>query len=322
MLLIDGVKYEEWTPRKEVEEFHPLVKKHYKEIFGSNSLFIEGNRLESGSGKGSVPDGFVITTNEAPQWYIVEMELSTHQLYDHIVNQVGRFINGIKTTASQKKVIDSIYQYVQEDKRRKAEFEEAIGSGEIFKFISDLITKPPVLVVIIENRTQELDEALDLLKYSPIKIIEFQTFRRVGAEAIHAHLFEPLRVAEQRMERAVDKPGIIVVVKDRKPLMGSEVRVKVVPSALKYWLIPFASEYRHSFPGYDESFTLVTDIGEISTHITGARAGISVGDLDAGNRIQGNLTEWYRKHPELQPGDELVIRVIEPMKKYRLEIVK
>ena len=192
MLLIDGVKYQEWIPKKEVEEFHPLVKEHYKEIFGGNSIFIDGNRLESGAGKGSIPDGFVITPNEVPQWYIVEMELSTHQLYDHIVNQVGRFINGIKTTATQKKVIDSIYQHVQEDKRRKAEFEEAIGSGEIFKFISDLITKPPVLIVIIEDKTQELDEALDLLKYSPIKIVEFQTLRRVGAEAVHAHLFEPL----------------------------------------------------------------------------------------------------------------------------------
>lgn len=191
MLLIDGVKYELWTPKKEVEEFHPLVKEHYKEIFGGSSIFIEGSRLESGSGKGSIPDGFVITPNEIPQWYIVEMELSTHQLYDHIVNQVGRFINGIKTTATQKKIIEAIYQHIQENKRRKAEFEEAIGSGEIFKFISDLVTKPPVLVVIIEDKTQELDEALDLLKYSPIKIVKFQTFRRVGAEAVHAHLFEP-----------------------------------------------------------------------------------------------------------------------------------
>ncbi|MBI2329692.1 MAG: hypothetical protein HYU85_08715 [Chloroflexi bacterium] len=192
MLLIDGVKYELWTPKKEVEEFHPLVKEHYREIFGGKSIFIEGSRLESGSGKGSVPDGFVITFGEGPKWHIVEIELSTHQLYDHIVNQVGRFINGVRTTATQKKIIEAIYQHIQGNRQRKVKFEEAIGSGEIFKFISDLITKPPILVVIIENGTRELDEALDLLRYSPINVVEFQTFKRVGAESVHAHLFEPL----------------------------------------------------------------------------------------------------------------------------------
>jgi hypothetical protein len=60
MLLIDGVKYQEWTPQKEVEEFHPLVKEHIKEIFGTDSIFIEGSALKSASGIGSLPDGFVI----------------------------------------------------------------------------------------------------------------------------------------------------------------------------------------------------------------------------------------------------------------------
>jgi len=193
MLLIDGVKYELWTPQKEVEEFHPHVKEHYREIFGANSLFIEGKRLESELGKGSIPDGFVLTLGEASQWHIVEMELSTHQLYDHIVNQVGRFINGVKNTVTQRKIIEAIYHQIQENKQRKAEFEEAIGSGEIYKFLSDLISKSPVLTIIIEKRTKELDEALDILRYSPIKVVEFQTFIRegVGLE-VHAHLFEPV----------------------------------------------------------------------------------------------------------------------------------
>ena len=193
MLLIDSVKYELWTPQKEVEEFHPHVKEHYREIFGANSLFIEGKRLESESGKGSVPDGFVLTLGEATQWHIVEIELSTHQLYDHIVNQVGRFINGVKNTVTQRKIIEAIYHQIQENKQRKAEFEEAIGSGEIYKFLSDLISKSPVLTIIIEKRTKELDEALDILRYSPIKVVEFQTFIREGVGlAVHAHLFEPL----------------------------------------------------------------------------------------------------------------------------------
>ncbi len=246
MLLIDGVKYELWTPKKEVEEFHPLVKAHYKEIFGNNSIFIEGNRLESESGKGSIPDGFVITLGEVPQWHIVEMELSTHQLYDHIVNQVGRFINGIKNTTTQKKIIEVIYHYTQENKQRKAELEESIGSGEIYKFLTDLITKPPILVIIIEKRTQELDEALDLLRYSPINILEFKTFQRVGAEAVHAHLFEPMYKAPP--ERIEDN-GVIEDKKTETRKTGKFVTIKDLIDAdiLKVGQIIYRRGEKHKY---------------------------------------------------------------------------
>ena len=193
MLLIDGVRYEEWIPEKEVEEFQPIVKEHVQDIFGNKSKYIEARRLKSKAGIGSVPDGFVIIFGDSPQWHIVEVELSSHQLYDHVVNQVGRFINGIKNPVTQKNIIDTIYQEITGSKISKAEVEEAIGSGEIHKFLTDLISLPPILTIIIEKKTRELDEAIDLLKYSPIEIVEFQTFTREGVGlAVHAHLFQPL----------------------------------------------------------------------------------------------------------------------------------
>ena len=192
MLLIDGAKYQEWIPEKEVEEFHPLVSEHFKDIFGDKSIIIDGNLLKSDAGIGSRPDWIVITFTGAPQWYIVEAELSSHQVYDHIVNQVGRFINGIKNNTTQRKIIDTVYNAIMEDKIHKVELEEYLGPNEIHKFISDLIPKTPILSIIIERKNPELDESLELLRYSPIKTIEFKTYRRIGAEAVHAHIFEPL----------------------------------------------------------------------------------------------------------------------------------
>ncbi len=201
MLLIDGVRYEEWIPEKEVEEFQPMVKEHVQDIFGNKSKYIEARRLKSKAGIGSIPDGFVIICGDSPQWHIVEVELSAHQLYDHIVNQVGRFVNGIKNPVTQKNIVDTIYQEITGSKMSKVEVEEAIGSGEIHKFLTDLISLPPILAIVIEKKTPELGEAINLLKYSPIKIIEFRTFRRVGAEAVHAHLFEPLYEGKKEEER-------------------------------------------------------------------------------------------------------------------------
>ncbi len=204
MLLIDGVKYQLWVPEKEVEEFHPMVKEHYKEIFGHNSLFIEGSKLKAETGIGSVPDGFVIEIGKRPKWYVIEIELSTHELYKHIVNQVGRFIIGVKNTETQQKLIENIYHFLQDNKILKAEFEEITRTNEIHRYVSDLIKKPPILVIVIEERTKGLDEALNLLNYSPIKVVVFQTYVREDAKKVHAHLFGPTNPIQEKIPIRAD----------------------------------------------------------------------------------------------------------------------
>lgn len=88
----------------------------------------------------------------------------------------------------------------------------------------------------------------------------------------------------------------------------------------KYNLINVPKDYRTFFPGYKEDFIFETDIGEIKSWITGAPAGTKIGDKTAGYYIQGGLKEFYDAHKELKNGDRLIIKVIEPMKRYKLEI--
>jgi uncharacterized protein YuzB (UPF0349 family) len=211
MILIDGVRYRLWVPEKEVEEFHPIIKEHYKDIFGDNTIFIEGSKLKAETGIGSVPDGFVIEISKRPKWYIIEIELSTHELYNHIVNQVGRFITGVKNTETQQKIIENIYNYLEDNKILKAKFEEITKTGEIHKYISDLIKKPPILVIVIEERTKGLDEALNLLKYSPIKVVVFQTYLREDAKKVHAHLFGPTNPIQEKIPI---RPDFLLKLKD------------------------------------------------------------------------------------------------------------
>lgn len=304
MLVVDGVKYKEWIPEKEVEEFQPIVKEHVQDIFGSKSKYIEASRLKSEAGIGSVPDGFVLVFGDSPQWHIVEVELSSHQLYDHIVNQVGRFINGIKNPATQKNIIDTIYQEITVSKISKVGVEEEIGSGEIHKFLSDLISQPPILTIIIEKKTPELEEAINLLKYSPIKIVEFQTFIRKGVGlAVHAHLFEP------QYEPAISvKP-----VTTPQPPPENSFKVDMYKSYIQYGYMGVWTRWKHLFPSSDTVVKLETDIRVIEVLFYVASWGQGFGE---------GMQEWFKAHPELKPGDKLRITVIEPMKKYRLEILR
>ena len=193
MLLIDGAKYEAWTPPNE-DAFEQAVKEHTQEIFGEQSIYLDRKqKLTSLSGIGSIPDGYSIVFGDSPEWHIVEVELSSHPLHDHIVSQVSRFITGVSNPNIQRGIVNAIDGEIKRDDFLKLRLRKAIEPTEIYKFLSDLISKQPILTIIIEKDTEELREALNTLRYPQIKIVEFKTFIREGVGfAVHAHIFEPL----------------------------------------------------------------------------------------------------------------------------------
>jgi hypothetical protein len=310
MLLIDGVKYEEWTPPSE-DEFEQEVKKHTQEIFGEDSKYIDiKHKLESKGGTRTIPDGYVITFGDKPHLHIIEIELSSHS-YDHIISQITKIVTCIKDSSTWNEIAKTIRDEITRDELTAIKAKKAIESGEVYEFLYDRISNLASLAVVIDKNREDVREGIRNITHREIDMIEFQTFRRMGAEAVHAHLFESLY-----------KPIELPPPKPPPPGPLDTILIKVTPAAIRYGYIPFPKRHRRLFPGFDEPFTLVTDIGEITTHVIGAPGGPPVGDLDAGNRIGWHLKPWYKKHPELRHGDEIIIKVIEPMNKYRLEIVK
>jgi predicted transport protein len=196
MLIIDGVKYKLWTPKDEEKEFHPLVKDHYKEIFGKDSLYFDTKHvLKTVSGIGSIPDAHVISLSKA-ELYVVEIELASHPVYDHIVKQLTKFINGIENLDTRNQIIDMIYDEIDSDIVLRAIVQKAIGSTDIYRFVSKLLSKPPRIVIVVDKKTPEIEEACRVLKYQT-DIIQFQTFVREDAPNVKAHLFEPLYGVER-----------------------------------------------------------------------------------------------------------------------------
>lgn len=74
-----------------------MVKAHYREIFDEDALYFDVKHvLKAPSKIGSIPDAYVVSFRYG-EWYVVENELSSHPIYDHIVNQLNRFLNGSRT---------------------------------------------------------------------------------------------------------------------------------------------------------------------------------------------------------------------------------
>lgn len=191
MLIIDGIKYKLWTPKNEEKEFHPIIKKYSKEIFGEDSLYFDvKHALKTISGIGTIPDAYVICLSRK-EWYVVENELASHSIYDHIVKQLTKFINGIENQNTRTQIIDMLYDEINNDIFLKAKVQKKLGSTDPYHFLSKLISKPPTIVIVIDQKTPEVIDACRALKYQPY-IIQFRTFAREDAPTIRAHEFDSL----------------------------------------------------------------------------------------------------------------------------------
>lgn len=187
-LLKDGVRYDLWQPQNE-EELEEIFLEHYKEIFGKDAICFNTKKvIESNAQIASIPDAYIIYTNQPHKWSIVEVELSSHNVFSHIVPQINKFANGIKNQLTLRKITKALHTEIKNNQILKAWVRDKIGSGEIHEFLSNAVYEKPDLVIVVEKKTAQLEEAIRSQSLES-NILEIKTFRRKGAEDVHAHLF-------------------------------------------------------------------------------------------------------------------------------------
>lgn len=191
-ILIDGVTYRLVTPRDEAA-IEKSIQENSHHIFGENSFYFDVKKvIRSKAGIASIPDGYVILFEPRPRWCIVEVELASHPIYDHVISQLSKFNRGIEGTQTRKNIVDLLYDAFSKDDILKAQLKKKIKTGEIYKFILDLLSEDPLIIVAIDEKTEELQEALTDLR-GEVRVLEFKTFRREGvSEELNAYVFEPL----------------------------------------------------------------------------------------------------------------------------------
>ena len=187
MLLVDGVKYRLWTPKKELQ-LEEILKEHSKEIFGEDSLYFDvKRRISSKSRIVSIPDGYLIDFYDDYPWYVVEVELSRHSPHKHIVSQLNKFRSGIKNPETQKEIVDALYSDIKDDPFKEAFVKKKLDTKDMHHFLSKTISeKEPEYIIVIDELKEELEEACEI--FDPW-FIEIKTFVREGVGiGSHAHL--------------------------------------------------------------------------------------------------------------------------------------
>ena len=200
IVLIDGVRYRLVIPDNEAA-LEKAIKSNFQHIFGPDSFYFDVKKvIKSKAGIASIPDGYIILFEPKARWCILEVELASHSIYDHIVPQLTKFNRGIENSSSRKKIVEMFYSIINEDEVLKAKLKQQIKTGEIYKFISDLISENPLIVVAIDQRTDELEEAIRDIR-GDVRVLEFRTFQREGiTDQINAYVFEPIIKAKSKIK--------------------------------------------------------------------------------------------------------------------------
>ncbi len=109
MILLDEVKYSVQAPATE-DILEAVIKEHSQEIWGENSYYFEKKKLRTSAGVASIPDGYVVVFGNTPRWYyVVEIELASHQLFEHIVPQISKFAASLTNTTSLREITDAMH---------------------------------------------------------------------------------------------------------------------------------------------------------------------------------------------------------------------
>jgi hypothetical protein len=192
IILVDGIRYNPLNPINEAE-LEQVIQSNVYHIFGPDSFYFDIKRkIKSSSGVGSIPDAYIILFDPKPKWCVLEVELSAHSAYDHIIPQLTKFKRAIEDSTSRKQIVEMLYEIIKADSVLEAQLRKCLKSGEIYKFVSDLISEKPMIVVAIDEKTAQIEEALADIAVD-VKVLEFRMFRREAvSDNVNAYIFDPI----------------------------------------------------------------------------------------------------------------------------------
>lgn len=215
-LLYNGKTFTYYAYQLE-KEFETTIIENRNEIFGENALYIDVKKKIRNNNIETIPDGYLIdfSFESSPRLYIIENELSTHDAYKHIGEQLLKFATSYKS--SGRKIKKFLLENILNNNDKEVFFNDRLstaGYRNIDDCLEDLIFEKPVAsIILIDQITDDLDNVLKQLTMRT-DIIEFQTFLN-GDEKIHK--FEPFQqeiknIVESKTSKInVDELDTIVV---------------------------------------------------------------------------------------------------------------
>ena len=176
------------------DAFEKFTVDNAETIFGVNSIYINmKHRIENSSLGGTIPDGVLIDLSdlENPEFYIVEIELQSHDFFKHIFPQITKFFAFYKNSTQQQKLIEKIFSIFKQDNSLRNKLKELIGTREIYKFLKDTLENSQNILIIVDGTKPEFEEIMDTYTDTWGKIVKVQIVSHFQYEDHHIIISDP-----------------------------------------------------------------------------------------------------------------------------------
>src|ERR1051325_1860259 len=157
MLISESARFVQ-APFDSEAELENVVVQNYEYIFGPSSVYLPKGKISTPDGVATVPDGFAFDVANK-QWFIVEAELSKHNVWSHIAPQVAKQITSALKPESKRYLVERIVTLVRDDASIRKKFEEEdIEPIDIRKVLDEILGKQPLLGMPIDAVSSDLRE--------------------------------------------------------------------------------------------------------------------------------------------------------------------
>jgi hypothetical protein len=145
------------------DELERWVFTNWTTFFGT-SLLLPKVRIATSIGKQGTPDGIVFNFQRRA-WWIVECELLAHGVWQHIAEQVARYVVAVRSPSTLRAVRDKLFEKIIADKMQDS-IAQALGTNSLLLlqqlelFIEGVA---PSLAILIDDHNQDLLDLCDSL---------------------------------------------------------------------------------------------------------------------------------------------------------------
>ncbi len=160
------------------EELEKLATEHTTELFGKNTHFFNVKRkIVSKSGIGSTPDGYLVDLT-SDKFFIIEVELSTHDIIHHVMNQLSRF----KMAMGNSETRYNLAKFLASTAKVK-------NGGKIsdMDYLARIIERGVGIFIIIDSVSEQLNEVVGYLAKdgTDVRAIPFETYTNSRNQSLH-----------------------------------------------------------------------------------------------------------------------------------------
>ena len=182
------------------------VQSNHKRFFG-DVLFFKGNFLiNTKRKKGSKPDGFILDLNNS-SWTIIEAELLKHGVWDHIAEQIIRFIVAANNNDSQRKIRDLFFNEIEKNGLIQSLCKKLnLSESRLIQKIENILeSQTPEIAIFIDDINEDLEDMVEALNTN-VKIYKIEKFEVNGKIEYHP-VNEGKTIVETSIEEIKDSRG-------------------------------------------------------------------------------------------------------------------